>query len=264
MGKLKRTTQEVAEYFKQHGCELLGVYRGALSPMSYKCSCGQYSQISWNSFSNGKRCGHCVKHGQKKKRSLEEIRQIFEERNCIFLDEEFKDIHHKHRYRCKCGTESEISFAAFHHQAQNCKFCAKEKCSGVNHHSWHKDREKYRKDRLFATRCGNMVRRVLRSLNKLKISRSSDILGYDSETLLHHIKSHPSWSSIDGDDWVIDHIFPITAFIEHGVYDVVIINCLDNLQPLSSFANLSKGNRYNKEEFRQWLFIKGIQPNSSI
>lgn len=37
---LKRTTEEVKEYFKQQGCELLDEYKGAQIKMKYRCKCG--------------------------------------------------------------------------------------------------------------------------------------------------------------------------------------------------------------------------------
>ena len=35
--KIKRTTEEAAQYFKEQGCELLDEYVGCMLPMDYKC-----------------------------------------------------------------------------------------------------------------------------------------------------------------------------------------------------------------------------------
>lgn len=121
--------------------------------MEYKCSCGSYGFTSWNNFSRGKRCGHCTKWGQSKKRSLTEVKQIFKERGCEFLDNEFKGIHYKHQYRCKCGREEEITFAGFYHQNQLCRECGLEKNKKSGHHAWIADREEKRRRDLFRKKC---------------------------------------------------------------------------------------------------------------
>ena len=61
------------------------------------------------------------------------------------------------------------------------------------------------------------------------------------------------------DDWHLDHIFPIKAFIDNGIKDLKLINSLDNLQPISSVKNLSKGDRYDQLEFQKWLLAKGVK-----
>ncbi len=52
--------------------------------------------------------------------------------------------------------------------------------------------------------------------------------------------------------------FPVSAFIKYGIHDVRLINCLDNLQPLEAYANLSKHDKYDKQEFEAWLEAKGV------
>jgi hypothetical protein len=42
---LKRTTEEVAKYFEEQGCKLLGEYTGAMVPMEYICICGRTSKM---------------------------------------------------------------------------------------------------------------------------------------------------------------------------------------------------------------------------
>ena len=51
----------------------------------------------------------------------------------------------------------------------------------------------------------------------------------------------------------IDHIFSIKAFVDYGISDISLINCLENLQPISSYENISKNAKYNKQEFEVWL-----------
>lgn len=70
--------------------------------------------------------------------------------------------------------------------------------------------------------------------------------------------SHPNWASCVGKKWDIDHVFPVSAFVSFGVFDLKIINSLDNLQPLPKNTNLSKGGTYDNEAFVKWLLKKGV------
>ncbi len=258
MGKLKRTTEEVKILFAEVGCTLIGEYQGAMIPMKYICHCGQESQISWNRFSTGSRCGYCTKWGQKKKRSLDEIKNIFKDRGCEFLDTEFKSTVYNHRYRCKCGKESKITFSAFYHQKQYCKSCGLSKIQKEKHHSWKPDREKHRLDQLFRKKCYKALSSTLKAIGKEKVGHTSDMIGYGPKELQQHIINHSNWKNCQDLNWHLDHIFPIEAFLEHNISDVALINCLENLQPLSSTENNKKWAHYDKVAFQEWLKTKNI------
>ena len=249
----RRTTEEAAQYFKEQGCELLDKYIGAQIKIKYRCSCGEIGNTSWNNFTHGKRCGKCAKCGHSKKRSLKEVKKIFQERGCRFLDDDFKGIHHKHRYRCKCGREAEITFAGFHHQDQYCKECGREKNTGEGNHGWIKDREQKRLNDLFRKKCYKALNSSLKAVGKEKVGRTSDMLGYGPKELQEHIKRHPNWNKVKDKNWVIDHIFPIAAFLEHNITDVSLINRLDNLRPITQKRNNQKHAKYNKRDFKRWL-----------
>jgi hypothetical protein len=250
----KKSFEEVRDFFNKAGCQLLeGEYHGCYHKMNYRCSCGNDSITTWNNFLQGKRCGLCVRHSPKKKRSLGEVQKIFRDRGCEFLDDHFKGVNYNHKYRCKCGKESEISLAGFHFQNQNCKECGLDKCRGENHHSWHQDREQYKKDRRFANRCRLILKRSLRAVGLPKSDRTGKMLGYTPQQLLEHLSKHPDWESLQEIEWHVDHIFPITAFMERGIKDIKLINSLQNLQPMAGLDNVAKGNKYDKPEFEDWL-----------
>jgi hypothetical protein len=104
-------------------------------------------------------------------------------------------------------------------------------------------------------------------MGKTKCDKTYRILGYTANELKCHIQSDPNWSEICCGKWHIDHIFPVKAFLDHGIHDIGVICRLDNLRPLSAKENLVKNARYDKQEFCNWLEIKGIQyvsPNSRI
>lgn len=86
---------------------------------------------------------------------------------------------------------------------------------------------------------------VLRALNgKLKEARCVDILGYTHDDLVAHMERQFSrgmtWGN-HGKFWHVDHIIPVSKFIDDGETDPKIINALSNLMPLRSDKNLSKG-----------------------
>ena len=58
---------------------------------------------------------------------------------------------------------------------------------------------------------------------------------------------------VQDEKWHIDHIFPISAFFEHGITDLKLINHLENLQPLSQKDNNEKSAKYNTNQFKRWL-----------
>ena len=253
---LKRTTEEVREYFKEQGCELLGEYKGAQIKMEYRCHCGNVSNICWNHFSRGKRCGLCVKRGQKKKRSLEDIKKIFEDRGCKFLDDVYNGVEFNHNYQCKCGRVAKISFIGFYHQNQNCHACGLEKNKKSNHHMWNPDREQLALNKKFAKKCYKAIQSSLEDTNQVKVGRTKDLLGYSPKDLQEHIVNHPNWNSVKDGNWAVDHIFPIKAFVDHDIKDIGLINCLENLQPLSQKDNNKKSHIYDKQKFQEWLKTK--------
>ena len=249
----RRTTNEAATYFKEQGCELIDEYVSAVTKMKYRCSCGEIGYTSWNNFTAGKRCGKCAKTGHSKKRSLDEVKRIFAQRGCEFLDPEFNGIHYRHRYRCKCGRETEITFAAFHLQEQFCFECGRDKNKGPGNPAWIADREQKRLNDLFRKKCYKALSSSLKAVGKDKVGRTSDMLGYTPKQLQEHIKSHPNWSQVKDGNWHLDHIFPVKAFLDHGITDIALINSLDNLRPATQKTNNEKWAHYDKEEFKKWF-----------
>jgi len=245
--------QIAVKYFKEQGCELLEDYKQCLKPMKYRCKCGRLSVINWNNFTKGKRCGYCGSAGRRKKYALAEVKKIFDDRGCKLLETNYQDNKHSMRYLCKCGRESKISLAGFIHQDQYCYFCGLEKNKGKNHHCWKEDREKFELDRLFRKKCYAALRNTLKATGKEKIGKTNNMLGYGPKELQHYIINHPNWQNVKDKKWHLDHIFPMNAFLEHGIYDVKLINSLDNLQPLDSKENISKSANYDKETFYAWV-----------
>jgi predicted nucleic acid-binding Zn ribbon protein len=120
-GSKKKTLNEVRVIFTEGGCEFLDDnYVNNNHPHNYRCSCGRMAKISLNNFNKGKRCSDC---GGSKKKTLNEVRVIFTEGGCEFLDDSYVNAHHRHNYRCSCGREAKISLDNFN-RGHRCSGCA--------------------------------------------------------------------------------------------------------------------------------------------
>lgn len=244
-------------YFKEQGCILLAEeWPGALVPMSYECKCGEVGSGSWNNFTKGKRCGKCCKYGGHKKWNLDRVKQVFADRGCEFLDNTFVNGHHKHNYRCKCGNETQISFAAFHYQQQYCRECGIEKNKGAGNHQFKPDREGHQLDQLFRKKCYKALATTLKRTEQRKTRRTHELLGYTHQELREHVERDSRWPELKDGPWHLDHIFPIQAFLDRGIRDIKLINCLENLQPLPGDENIAKSDSYDETEFEAWLIYQ--------
>lgn len=184
----------VADYFRQHGCELVGSYVNNQTPVGYRCVCGRESSISFVSFKRGSRCRQC--------------------RN--------------------------------------------EKFSGPGHPRWHSDRKEAQARNLLRDRYYGVLRNSLRATGVRKKGRTIDQLGYTTQQLREHLESHPNWPAVKNVKWNIDHIFPVSAFLQYGIHDIKLINCLENLQPMAESDNLSKQDKFDRPAFEAWLTARGV------
>lgn len=62
----------------------------------------------------------------------------------------------------------------------------------------------------------------------------------------------------DEEDFETIDIFPLKAFVDYGILDVRLANCLDNLQPMLEHDNISKSAKYDRSSFEDWLRSKGV------
>ncbi len=58
-GRFKLDEKYIHDFFKSQGCELLGEYVNAGTPMDYRCCCGTISRMTWSGFRSGVRCKNC-------------------------------------------------------------------------------------------------------------------------------------------------------------------------------------------------------------
>lgn len=142
-----------------------------------------------------------------------------------------------------------------HKRGSGCPKCVK--LFGENSTHWIKDRKEAKFREMMRSRCTSMLNNTLKLFNEKKTTKSYKILGYTPKELKEHIVNHPNWSNVKDEVWNIDHIFPVKAFLDRGIKDISLINCLENLQPLEKYDNLSKGCKYDKKQFEKWLISKG-------
>jgi hypothetical protein len=257
--KKKYTTEQVKDIFAESDCELLDEYQDMLTPMNYKCACGSLSKIRLFSFLKGSRCKECgrKKMSQSRKLSFDVVKEKFEEVGYQVLSTEYIDNKTPINYICDRGHEGSNSYANFS-KGRRCKQCWVEDNSGANHCNYNPDREQVKENDKFRRLCRSLVRRVLKAIDKDKLKKSKELLGYSHKDLRDHLYDHKNLENMGDEKWVVDHIFPIKAFLDYGIEDISLINSLDNLQPLEEKENLVKNDKYSKEEFESYLENKGV------
>jgi len=130
MGRRKFTYEEVYNFFKDRGCELLTIeYQNVHQKLQYKCSCGEIRTTTFNSFRRQKNnCKKCFSAKQAKtyRHSIEYVRSYFEQHGCILLEDQYINARQKLNYICQCGKRSVITFNKFE-QGRRCKECGTKK-----------------------------------------------------------------------------------------------------------------------------------------
>jgi len=248
----------VRQYFLEHGCELLSEnYEGAHARLEYKCSCGNKSTTSFTNFQQGKRCRQCGNKvvTSKTRLSYNYVINFFKERDCELLEDDYVNSLTSMRYRCSCGNLSRIRFGNFQ-QGKRCGQCAARAHSGRANKRWVEDREAVALNTTIRKKFYRALNSTLKATGKKKATKSTELLGYGPKELKEHLAGHPDWHTLKEEKWHLDHIFPIKAFTDHGISDPRIINCLENLRPISACENYKKNCSYDKQEFLTWLSKK--------
>lgn len=165
------------------------------------------------------------------------------------------------KFICKCGRESDTMLCNLM-ATKNCKECGKAKKSGANCYMYDPDREAVAFRKKFRKICDQHIRRFMRATEKKKTRHTHELLGYTPMQLQEHILNHPDYAKVKDGEWHVDHKFPLKAFLDHNIIDLKIINALDNLRPLAGLENLSKADKYDEEEFLEWLNEKSLEKTS--
>lgn len=180
------------------------------------------------------------------------VEEYFKAQGCQLL-ETYTKSNLSMKYICKCGNESKCNWNNFM-RGRRCQFCLVDKRKGENNYQWRSDRE----GKHLEYRWRQVAYRVLKQIGRkpeCSVLLCREYFGYTIEEFKNHIKSQPGYT-LDG-DWVIDHIYPVWAFVESGVCDLRIINSLENLKVVLKTENSEKCYKFNPVAFVCWLCDKG-------
>lgn len=254
--KRKYDIVKVKELFCDRNFTLLeNEYLSYSAKMKFVCNnCGKQHSISLGKLLAGRGCKFCSQKANAERHRLSPnmVRKYFESQGCILLDE-YVDSKTHLNYTCKCGNKSKILWSNFK-IGKRCMKCAVLGRSGNKSALWNPNREQVKLNELLIKKSCKALSTCLKSTGKIKAFKISAMLGYTTEELRNHIINHPKWHEIKHDKWHLDHIFPIKAFVEHGITDLRLMNCLDNLQPLTEKENTSKSDSYDKNKFVKWMY----------
>jgi very-short-patch-repair endonuclease len=102
----------VFNYFKNNNCQLLSKeYKNNKTKLTYICKCGNESSITFSNFKDKnvrcRKCSGCEKY------TYEQVFNIFKNRNCILISNNYKDVFSKLTFKCQCGIISKTSLHQF-------------------------------------------------------------------------------------------------------------------------------------------------------
>lgn len=106
--KRKYTIDDIKIMFETQGKELLETnpFRNSITPMKYKCSCGEISSITLSNFLKGKDCFHCgnIKISESKKNSNITNEDRIAKRQTLEYRHWRKAVYERDNYTCqRCG-----------------------------------------------------------------------------------------------------------------------------------------------------------------
>lgn len=263
VAKRRLRFEDVRDYFKEHGCTLLETeYINVITKMRYICECDNEWKTSFSDFKLGKRCRKCRYEKAAKSQMLDKefVFETIEKEGYKVLSDEYENNQTPLKAICPRGHEIEIIYSSFS-QGYRCKYCEYDRRKGSGHYNWHENREEIALLKKIRNKCKTAIASALKATGHKKETRSSVLNGYKPHELKEHIINHPNWDAVKDKEWELDHIFPVTAFVDYGFVEIEhikIINGLDNLQPLLGYENRHKYDKYNKQEFEAWLKSKGI------
>jgi hypothetical protein len=252
-GANKFSYDYVKSVLEEYGFKLLDRnYVNNNTPISCVCVCGNEVMMRLSHIKKGERCQkYCMPKivSDRLKTKDEEIKKICKDNGCTFIKSWIQNKRTRVKYICKCGRDWEAYLCNFK-RFPNCKKCGNLKVSGENCYMYDPDREGVKLRRRFSKMCGQYIKRFMEATGQCKTRHTHELLGYTPQQLQEHILNHPDYKALKDEDWHVDHIMPIQAFLDHGILDLKVINALENLRPIKGFENLSKADEYSEEEFK--------------
>ena len=260
-GNIKYDFEYVKSEFEKRGLKLLEVvYINNLEPMKFVCRCGTQNKVRFADILRDKYCQVCkaAKSSLRMRASDDDIRALCSEHKCTFVRSWIAKRKTNIQYICRCGKTAEALLSNFK-RCPNCWDCGVAKKTGANCWMYDPDREAVAMRKAFRKKCEQYIRRFMKATGQKKTKHTHELLGYRPQELQDHILNHPDYKSCIGKVWHVDHIFPVQAFLDHGILDLKVINSLSNLRPMLGPENLSKADSYDEKEFVQWLTQQKLQ-----
>jgi len=123
----------VADYFKEHGCILIGKYTKNNLKVEYIAQCGHKNKVSFGKFQQGigrtcLRCSKAVRY------EYEYVFDSFVNEECYLLETEYINCRTPMKYIAKCGHEAYTTFDMFKNSKSISKKCAK--CQDSNSYTY--------------------------------------------------------------------------------------------------------------------------------
>lgn len=120
----KHTIEYVRQCFENCNYKLLDIeYKNNYQKLNYICDKGHTTEITFNHFQQGERCGKCINRDLF---VIEDVIKYFEEYGCKLLTTEFINMTQDLEYICACGKKGIKNFTQFR-VYPNCKECGTEK-----------------------------------------------------------------------------------------------------------------------------------------
>ena len=161
------------------------------------------------------------------------------------LGEKYGKVQTKTSYYCiDCNT-----FLCFSVRIKRCNSCHTKfmsaRFTGERNPAFKVENREYRKEcNKIRVMIGGCLNNALKSNNEIKTKKLFELLDYSLEDFKLHLESlfqeGMTWENHGKYGWHIDHIVPVSWFIENNYFDIKVVNCLKNLQPLWAKDNLSK------------------------
>lgn len=108
--------------------------------------------------------------------------------------------------------------------------------------------EKFRITQLLRSRLSG----CLREWSEFGKTKSSDEYGVNYSKIIEHLGPCPG----NREDYHIDHIFPLIAFDFNNLKHIKIAFSPENHQWLTKKENLKKGDKYNKDQIKEFINVK--------
>ena len=243
------------EYIKEHAIKnncicLSNEYISARKIILYKCDKNHKFNMCFNNFQQGQRCPECSKEvsRNKRKNNLEDVIKFINSTGETYISGDYVTNISKLNIRCKrCKFIYTKQYNNFKN-GQRCIKCHWDNISGKKHYRF------------------NPIREELKLNYKLR-------KGHHTGWLINNMKDDPNYKDFLNNNklYSLDHIIPIKAFCDYITENNLteneeqinllkeIANIRTNLRLLKRKENISKGGKYNKE-----VFINYINEHSSI